>query len=53
LINIHLKVGNSKYFYNGSKFLSSAGKEIPHALRGNSIIEKSLIKALNTKKGGF
>lgn len=43
LINIHLKVGNSKYFYNSSKFLSSAGKEIPHALRGNSIIEKSLI----------
>ena len=53
LLNLHLKVGNTKYFYNGSKFLNSAGKEIPNALRGNATIQKALQKALDAAKRGF
>jgi hypothetical protein len=33
LINIHLKVGSTKYFWNGTDFVNSAGKGIPNSLK--------------------
>ena len=54
LNNIHLKVGNVRYFYNDNgKFISAAGKEIPNALRNNPVITRSLQKALETMEKGW
>ena len=53
LVNIHLKVGNTKYYYKAGKFINSAGKEIPKALRNNSKIISALNKALSMKSKGW
>jgi hypothetical protein len=47
--NIHLKIDQTKYFWNPEKqtFISNAGIEIPNSLRGNSKIEAALQKALS------
>ena len=46
LLNIHLKVNKTKYFWNGKQFVSSAGKAIPNLLKNNAKIQKALQKAL-------
>ncbi len=55
LINIHLKIGNTKYFYNTDKglFLDSLGNRVPNALRENQQIIDALNKAQKLIKGGF
>lgn len=53
LVNIHLKVGNTKYYYKAGRFINSAGKEIPKALRNNSKIISALNKALSMKSKGW
>ena len=53
LVNIHLKVGNTKYYYKAWKIINSAGKEIPKALRNNSKIVSALNKALSMKSKGW
>ena len=46
LTNIHAEVDGVKYFWNGTKFLSKNGKEIPKVLRDHPTIIKALKKAL-------
>ena len=46
LINVHLEVDGLKYFWNGNKFLTKAGKKLPKVLRNNDKILKALKKAL-------
>lgn len=53
LTNIHLKVGNTKYFYKAGKFINAAGKEIPNVLRSNPAIKSALQKALDTIAKGW
>ncbi|KIR01967.1 hypothetical protein P261_00781 [Lachnospiraceae bacterium TWA4] len=42
LLNIHLKINKTKYFWNGKKFISSDGKTIPNSLKNNTKIQKAL-----------
>ncbi|WP_456290358.1 hypothetical protein M1D70_15160 [Paenibacillus sp. AK002] len=46
LVNIHVKVDNTKYFYNAGKgmFLDEYGKKLPNSLRGNQMIVYALKK---------
>ena len=55
LTNIHLKVNNTKYFYNQSanQFINSAGNQIPNSLQGNPVIDRALHKALNALQRGW
>ena len=53
LVNIHMKVDNTKYFYNAGKFINSSGKEIPKALRNNQKILSALNKAVEMKNKGW
>jgi hypothetical protein len=55
LINIHLKVNTTKYFYNFSKdgFYSSSGKSLPNSLAKDSNIKAALIKALKKINSGW
>ena len=53
LVNIHLKVNNTKYFYKAGKFISSTGKEIPNVLRNSAIIKSALDKALDLISKGW
>ena len=53
LINIHIKVNNTKYYYKAGKFISSAGKEIPKSLRDNEKILNALKKALEMIEKGW
>lgn len=52
LVNIHVKVDNTKYFYNADKgmFLDSNGSKLPSSLRGNKMIVDALKKAQKYEK---
>ena len=52
LLNIYLKVGNTKYFWNGSQFMNN-GKAIPRSLQNNATITKALNKALEYISKGW
>ena len=54
-INIHLKINDTKYFFNAEKgaFLDSAGNRVPNALKGNQQIIDSLKKAQKLVKQGW
>jgi len=47
LLNIHIKIGNTKYYYKAGKFINSLGNEIPGVLRKNQLIIDALNKALS------
>jgi RHS repeat-associated protein len=54
LVNIHVKVDNVKYFFDGvSKFFDANGKELPNSLRNNADITKALDKALDALTRGW
>ncbi|WP_237179127.1 polymorphic toxin-type HINT domain-containing protein, partial [Paenibacillus sp. MMS18-CY102] len=46
-VNIHVKVNDTKYFYNSEKgeFLDANGNRLPNSLRGNEQINAALKKA--------
>jgi hypothetical protein len=52
LVNIHVKVDNTKYFYNTEKgmFLDTKGNKLPSSLRGNQTILDALKKAQKYEK---
>ncbi|WP_233516698.1 hypothetical protein [Paenibacillus curdlanolyticus] len=47
LVNVHVKVNNTKYFYDAetSQFLDGTGNRLPNSLRGNEQINNALKKA--------
>ncbi len=51
--NIHLKVNQTKYYYNGETFVDVNGNSIPNSLKGNTVIESALQKALNRAESGW
>ncbi|MDF2788861.1 MAG: hypothetical protein K0S80_1959 [Neobacillus sp.] len=55
LVNIHLKVGNTKYFYDfkSGELLTEQGNKLPNSLRKDKFIQGALNKALETLKKGW
>lgn len=55
LTNIHLKVNDTKYFFNETSgaFLNKAGNRLPKSLRGNQTIIDALRKAQDRIRTGW
>ena len=52
LINVHIKVGSTKYTWDGSQFMNN-GKPIPGSLQNNATITKALNQAFKLMKNGW
>jgi hypothetical protein len=48
-VNIHIKVGNEKYFYdfNSGKYISNSGNQLSSSISKNSKIQEATKKALD------
>ena len=48
-MNIHIKVGNEKYFYdfNSGKYISNSGSQLSSSISKNSKIQEATKKALD------
>jgi hypothetical protein len=55
VINIHLKVGDTKYYFDfaSKQFISATGGALPNKLQDLSMIGKALDKAINLMQGGW
>ncbi|KAF1083693.1 tRNA(Glu)-specific nuclease WapA precursor [Sporotomaculum syntrophicum] len=55
LTNIHLKVNNTKYFFDDTKgaFIDQAGNRLPNSLKGNQTIIDALKKAQDKVNSGW
>jgi hypothetical protein len=53
LNNIHLKVGKTKYYYDGKSFYTPNGVRVPKSVLKNNAVQKILQKALDLHAKGF